>query len=65
MITWAFEHVLREYMVKVDVMKDGKIVEVDAMTDFEKFKFNQLGKDEELACAVTPGMPSFFILDPS
>ncbi|MCK5768650.1 MAG: saccharopine dehydrogenase NADP-binding domain-containing protein [Candidatus Atribacteria bacterium] len=64
MITWAFEHVLREYMVKVDVMKDGKIVEVDAMTDFEKFKFNQLGKDEELACAITPGMPSFLYTRP-
>jgi len=64
MITWAFEHVLREYMVKVDVIKDGKIVEVSAMTDFEKFKFNQLGIDEELACAVTPGMPSFLYTRP-
>jgi len=64
MITWAFEHVLREYMVKVDVIKDGKIVEVDAMTDFEKFKFNQLGIDEELACAITPGMPSFLYTRP-
>jgi len=64
MITWAFEHVLREYMVKVDVMKDGKIVEVNAMTDFEKFKFNQLGMEEELTCAVTPGMPSFLYTRP-
>ena len=59
MITWAFEHVLREYMVKVDVAKNGKIVEVDAMSDFEEFRFNQLGVDEKLACAITPGMPSF------
>jgi len=59
MITWAFEHVLREYMVKVDVVKNGKIVEVDAMSDFEEFRFNQLGVDEKLACAITPGMPSF------
>jgi len=59
MITWAFEHVLREYMVKVDVTKNGKIVEVDAMSDFEEFRFNQLGVDEKLACAITPGMPSF------
>ena len=59
MITWAFEHVLREYMVKVDVVKNGKIVEANAMDDLEKFRFNQLGKDEELACAITPGMPSF------
>jgi saccharopine dehydrogenase-like NADP-dependent oxidoreductase len=59
MITWAFEHVLREYMVKVDVLKNGKITEVDATSDLEKFRFNQLGKNEELECAITPGMPSF------
>lgn len=59
MITWAFEHVLREYMIKVDVIKNGKIVEANAMDDLEKFRFNQLGKDEELDCAITPGMPSF------
>ncbi len=58
-ITWAFEHVLREYMIKVEVIKDGKIMEIDAMSDFEEFRFKQLGKDEKLSCAVTPGMPSF------
>ena len=64
MITWAFEHVLREYMVKVDILKDGKITEVEAASDLEKFKFNQLGKDEELECAITPGMPSFLYTRP-
>jgi saccharopine dehydrogenase-like NADP-dependent oxidoreductase len=59
MITWAFDHVLREYMIKVKVIKQGKVVEVDATTDLETFRFNQLGKDEELQCAITPGMPSF------
>lgn len=64
MITWAFEHVLREYMIKVDVIKGGKIVEANAMDDLEKFRFNQLGKDEELTCAITPGMPSFLYTRP-
>jgi len=64
MITWAFKHVLREYMVKVDVVKNDNIVEANAMDDLEKFRFNQLGKDEELACAVTPGMPSFLYTRP-
>lgn len=64
MITWAFEHVLREYMVKVDVLKNSKITEVDATSDLEKFKFNQLGKNEELECAITPGMPSFLYTRP-
>jgi len=59
MITWAFEHVLREYMIKLNVIKNGKIVEVNAATDLERFQFNKFGKDEELECAVTPGMPSF------
>jgi lysine 6-dehydrogenase len=64
MITWAFDHVLREYMIKVKVIKNGKIVEVNASTDRERFKFNQLGKDEELECAITPGMPSFIFTRP-
>jgi len=59
MITWAFEHVLREYMIQVEVIKNGKVVEVPALSDREKFRFARLGKNEELECAVTPGMPSF------
>ncbi|MGB2697291.1 MAG: saccharopine dehydrogenase C-terminal domain-containing protein [Candidatus Zixiibacteriota bacterium] len=64
MITWAFDHVLREYMIKLNVIKNGKIVEVNAATDRESFRFNQLGKDEQLECAVTPGMPSFLYTRP-
>jgi len=65
MITWSFHHVLREYIIKLKVIKDGKIVEVEAATDLEKFVFNQLGKNEKLECAVTPGMPSFLFTRPS
>ena len=64
MITWAFWHVLREYMIKVNVLKQGKVTEVNALTDRERFHFNQLGKDEWLECAVTPGMPSFIFTRP-
>jgi lysine 6-dehydrogenase len=63
-ITWAFEHVLREYMIKVKVIQDGKIVDVDALSGYEKFGFTQLGKDEKLECAITPGMPSFIYSRP-
>jgi saccharopine dehydrogenase-like NADP-dependent oxidoreductase len=59
MITWAFQHVLREYMIQVEVIKNGKVVEVPALSEREKFRFAQLGKNEELECAVTPGMPSY------
>lgn len=65
MITWAFDHVLREYMIRVKVIKNGKIVEIDAATDLESFKFNEFGKDEELECAITPGMPSFIFTRPN
>jgi lysine 6-dehydrogenase len=65
MITWAFEHVLREYMVKLEVIKDGKIVEVQATTDREAFQFMKFGKNETLECAVTPGMPSFIFTRPT
>lgn len=59
MITWTFDHVLREYMIKTKVIKNGKIVDIDAATEIEKFRFTKFGKDEELECAITPGMPSF------
>jgi len=64
MITWAFAHVLRGYMVKVKVIKNGKAVEVPAMSEWENFRFTKLGKDEELECAITPGMPSFLFTRP-
>jgi saccharopine dehydrogenase-like NADP-dependent oxidoreductase len=64
MITWSFHHVLREYMIKLKVIKNGAMVEVDAGTDLEKFVFNQLGKNENLECAITPGMPSFLFTRP-
>jgi saccharopine dehydrogenase-like NADP-dependent oxidoreductase len=64
MITWAFWHVLREYMIKVNVLKNGRVVEVQALTDRERFRFTQFGRDEWLECAVTPGMPSFIFTRP-
>jgi saccharopine dehydrogenase-like NADP-dependent oxidoreductase len=64
MITWAFSHVLREYVIKVLVMQNGQVVEVDASTGRELFRFDKLGKAEELECAITPGMPSFIYTRP-
>jgi len=64
MITWAFEHVLREYMIKLNVIKDGKVVEVPAIGDRETFQFTKFGQNEQLQCAVTPGMPSFIFSRP-
>jgi saccharopine dehydrogenase-like NADP-dependent oxidoreductase len=64
MITWSFGHVLREYMVKVRIIKDGIITEVDATSGRESFRFKACGMDELLECAVTPGMPSFLYTMP-
>ncbi|NJD66397.1 MAG: saccharopine dehydrogenase [Chloroflexi bacterium] len=64
MITWQFEHVLREYMVQVDVIRGGQVVEVAATSERERFRFDRLGLDEQLECAVTPGMPSFLFTRP-
>jgi lysine 6-dehydrogenase len=63
-ITWSFSHVLREYMVKVKVIKGGEYVEVDACSDYEVFTFSEFGRDEQLECAITPGMPSFIYSRP-
>jgi lysine 6-dehydrogenase len=65
MITWSFEHVLREYMVRLKVIKNGEVVEVDAASDLEAFRFTEFGQDEPLECAVTPGMPSFIFTRPN
>jgi lysine 6-dehydrogenase len=65
MITWAFDHVLREYMVKLFVRQDGKTVEVDSGTGRETFHFDKLGRDETLECSITPGMPSFIYTRPT
>ncbi len=59
MITWSFDHVLREYMVDVPVLENGKAREVEATSGRESFRFQECGQDELLECAITPGMPSF------
>lgn len=64
MITWAFSHVLREYMIKVQIIQDGKPTIVQAMDGYETFRFTELGRDEELECFITPGMPSFVYTRP-
>jgi len=64
MITWAFEHVLREYMIRLKVIQEGQVVEVEAGSERERFRFAAFGRDEELECAVTPGMPSFITSRP-
>ena len=59
MTTWSIEHVLREYNVKTSMIKDGKITEIQALSDMECFEFNEFGRNAQLECAITPGMPSF------
>jgi saccharopine dehydrogenase-like NADP-dependent oxidoreductase len=64
MTTWSLEHVLREYSVNTKIIKDGQLVEVPALSDIECFRFTKLGIDENMECAVTPGMPSFIFTHP-
>ena len=52
-------------MVRVKVIKNSKIVEVDAASDLEAFSFTEFGQDEALECAITPGMPSFIFTRPN
>ncbi len=64
-VTWSFDHVLREYSVRVSVRRHGQLVEVDAGTEIEKFSFDKMGVNEELECAITPGMPSLLYTRPN
>jgi len=59
MVTWSFGHVLREYSVPVTVIRGGVLEEVKATSGREVFRFDRCGHDEDLECAITPGMPSF------
>jgi len=52
-------------MIKVKVIKGGKVVEVDAAGDLEGFNFSEFGVNEDLECAITPGMPSFIFTRPN
>jgi lysine 6-dehydrogenase len=65
MITWAFEHVWRAYTAKPKVIRGGQVAEVDALTGRERITFQKFGQDEELECALTPGMPSFIYTRPN
>ena len=58
MTTWSIEHVLREYNVKTCMIRDGNVVEVQALSDMECFKFGEFGRNVDLESAVTPGMPA-------
>ncbi len=51
-------------MVKVEVIKNDQIVEADVMGDYKNFRFTKFNKDEELGCAIAPGMPSFLFTRP-
>ena len=59
MTTWSLEHVLREYSIKTQILKGGVKTEVPALAEPETFRFTEFGVNEDLECAVTPGMPSF------
>jgi len=58
-ITWDFAHVLREYSVRLKVVRAGRVVETEAGSDVEPVRFAALGRDEALEGATTAGMPSF------
>lgn len=61
-VTWSFGHVLREYMVRPRVLRGGRIVDAEPLSDRERFVFEPLG--EEFEAAATPGMPSLLYTRP-
>lgn len=57
MISWSFEHVLREYMISTLTIENGELVPKQAADGIEDVHFD--GFEEPLQAAFTPGMPSF------
>lgn len=52
-VVFRLDSVWNEYVRKATVVRDGELVEVDPLTDYERFEFPELG---ELECAVTDGL---------
>ncbi len=61
MITWSFEHALREYVIQTRVIRDSMKVEVNSADDFESVRVPRSPGQGfyELQAAITPGMPSY------
>lgn len=58
-ISWSLRHVLREYVVKTKILRNGKLLTVDAMSDLENFVFDAFQHKVKFECFITGGMPSF------
>jgi len=64
MTTWCWDQTIDSAMDKVRIMKDGTFQSVDAMSEYERFRFQELGKDVDLEAFITPGMESLLYTRP-
>jgi len=64
MVTWCWDQAIDSAMDKTRILKDGTFQHVDAMSEYELFRFKEFGKDLELEAFITPGMESFLFTRP-
>ena len=64
MVTWCWDQAIDSAMDKTRILKDGTLQYVDAMSEYELFRFKEFGKNLELEAFITPGMESFLYTRP-
>ncbi|MCF8067926.1 MAG: saccharopine dehydrogenase NADP-binding domain-containing protein [Desulfobacterales bacterium] len=64
MATWCWDQAIDSAMDETRILKDGKLQYAKAMSEYERFRFQELGKDVELEAFLTPGMDSFIFTRP-
>jgi len=64
MVTWCWDQAIDSAMDKTRILKDGTLQYVDAMSEYELFRYKAFGKDLELEAFITPGMESFLFTRP-
>jgi lysine 6-dehydrogenase len=64
MATWCWDQAIDCAMDKTRIIKDGVVRDVDAMSAYERFRFQQFGQDAELEAFITPGMDSLVYTRP-
>ncbi len=58
MVTWCWDQTIDCVIDKTRLIKDGKIQDVEPLSDYERFRFQHFGKDVEMEAFIAPGMES-------
>jgi len=64
MATWCWDQAIDCAMDKTRIINNGAVEDVEAMSRYERFRFQRFGQDAELEAFITPGMDSLVYTRP-